>query len=82
MIFFNRGPFSTDDEMFTDTYPMEDIDDAFYMVKGKSVVISSDDIQLDGANPSAEDGAEDTGELKCQMLVPVTCNCLDFFQIW
>ena len=42
--------------MFTDTYPMEEVADAFYMVRGKRVTVAEDDIQLDGANPSAEDG--------------------------
>lgn len=51
-----------DDEMFTDTYPMEEIADAFYMVKGKNITVGSEDIQLDGANPSAEDAPEDMGE--------------------
>lgn len=47
--------------MFTDTYPVEDIDDAFYMVKGKSITVSNDDVRLEGANPSAEDAPEDCG---------------------
>ena len=49
--------------MFTDTYPVEDIEDAFYMVKGKSITVTDDNIQLAGANPSAEDPTEACGEL-------------------
>jgi len=49
------------DEMFTDTYKYEEIDDALLMVVGKQVTMSGDDIQLDGANPSAEGGDEDCG---------------------
>jgi hypothetical protein len=52
----------TDDEMFTDTYPVVEIADAFYMVKGRSITVGAEDIQLAGANPSAEDAPEDVGE--------------------
>ena len=48
----------SDDEMFTDTYKYEEIENAFYMVIGKNVTVTDGEIQLDGANPSAEDGAE------------------------
>jgi len=51
----------TNDEMFTDAFKFEDIEDAFYMVIGKHTTVSGDNIQLDGANPSAEDGEEDFG---------------------
>merc|ERR1712198_233103 len=50
----------TGDEMFTDTYKFEDVDDAFYMVIGKNIVISEDNIELEGANPSAEEADEGT----------------------
>ncbi|KAF2352839.1 Translationally controlled tumor protein [Trinorchestia longiramus] len=52
----------TNDEMFTDTYPMEEIADAFYMVKGKNVTIGAEDIQIDGANPSAEETPDEGGD--------------------
>lgn len=50
----------TGDEMFTDTYKYEVIEDAFYMVIGKSITMSDDNIALDGANPSAEEVDEGT----------------------
>ncbi|XP_068235905.1 translationally-controlled tumor protein homolog [Palaemon carinicauda] len=48
------------DEMFTDTYKHEIVDDAFYMVVGKNTTVTEGDIQLDGANPSAEEADEGT----------------------
>ncbi|XP_018006739.1 translationally-controlled tumor protein homolog [Hyalella azteca] len=48
--------------VFTDTYPMEDISDAFYMVKGKNITVGAEDIQIDGANPSAEEAPEEGGD--------------------
>lgn len=46
--------------MFTDTYKFEDIDDAFYMVIGKNTTVTEGNIELDGANPSAEEADEGT----------------------
>uniref|UniRef100_A0A0P4WJ74 Translationally-controlled tumor protein homolog n=1 Tax=Scylla olivacea TaxID=85551 RepID=A0A0P4WJ74_SCYOL len=48
------------DEMFTDTYKFEDIDDAFYMVVGKHTTVTEGNIELAGANPSAEEADEGT----------------------
>merc|ERR1711931_168671 len=48
------------DEMFTDTYRFEDVDDAFSMVVAKNITISDDNIELAGANPSAEEADEGT----------------------
>merc|ERR1711872_23394 len=42
------------DEMFCDTSEYKDIDDAFLMVIGKHITLAADDIQLEGANASAE----------------------------
>ncbi|MCL4138115.1 UNVERIFIED_CONTAM: hypothetical protein GTU68_016322 [Idotea baltica] len=50
----------TGDEMFTDTYKFEEIDNAFYRVVGKSVTVQEGDIQLAGSNPSAEEADEGT----------------------
>lgn len=46
--------------MFTDTYKFEDIEDAFYMVIGKNTTVTEGNIELDGANPSAEEADEGT----------------------
>lgn len=50
----------TGDEMFTDTYKYEEVDDAFYMVIGKNITVTEDNIELEGANPSAEEADEGT----------------------
>ncbi|XP_064098773.1 translationally-controlled tumor protein homolog [Macrobrachium nipponense] len=52
--------FISGDEMFTDSYKYEVVDDAFYMVIGKNTTVTQGDIQLDGANPSAEEEDEGT----------------------
>lgn len=46
--------------MFSDTYKMKLIDDVIYEVYGKTVSRSDGDIQLAGANPSAEEADEGT----------------------
>lgn len=46
--------------MFTDTYKYEEVDDAFYMVIGKNVTVTEGNIELEGANPSAEEAEEGT----------------------
>lgn len=46
--------------MFTDTYKYEEVDDAFYMVIGKNITVTEDNIELEGANPSAEEADEGT----------------------
>ncbi|XP_039279199.1 translationally-controlled tumor protein homolog [Nilaparvata lugens] len=48
----------TGDEMFSDTYKMKLIDDVIYEVYGKLVTRKVGDVQLDGANPSAEEADE------------------------
>ncbi|XP_071526825.1 translationally-controlled tumor protein homolog [Panulirus ornatus] len=48
------------DEMFTDSYKYEMIDDAFYMVVCKLTTVTQDNIALEGANPSAEEADEGT----------------------
>nr|ACH70379.1 translationally controlled tumor protein [Penaeus monodon] len=50
----------TGDEMFTDTYKYEEVDDALYMVIGKNITVTEDNIELEGANPSAEEADEGT----------------------
>lgn len=44
--------------MFSDTYKMRLIDGVVYEVYGKTVTRTDDNIQLDGANPSAEEAEE------------------------
>ncbi|XP_062558460.1 translationally-controlled tumor protein homolog [Armigeres subalbatus] len=50
----------TGDEMFSDTYKMKLIDNVMYEVYGKLVSRTLGDIQIDGANPSAEEADEGT----------------------
>ncbi|KAG8232648.1 hypothetical protein J437_LFUL012608 [Ladona fulva] len=52
----------TGDEMFSDTYKMKLIDDVLYEVTGRLVTRKQGEIQLDGANPSAEEGLDGTDE--------------------
>ncbi|XP_044752835.1 translationally-controlled tumor protein homolog [Coccinella septempunctata] len=49
----------TGDEIFSDTYKIKLVDEVLYEVYGKHVSRKSDDITLDGANPSAEEASED-----------------------
>merc|ERR1711942_402353 len=51
----------TGDEMFTDSYKYVEENDAFYKVIGKNITVKGDEIQLEGSNPSAEDGGDDFG---------------------
>merc|ERR1712002_1249508 len=51
----------TGDEMFTDSYKYVEENDAFYKVIAKNITVKSDDIQLEGSNPSAEENADDFG---------------------
>eukprot|EP00088_Acartia_fossae_P011294 TRINITY_DN156_c1_g1_i1.p1 TRINITY_DN156_c1_g1~~TRINITY_DN156_c1_g1_i1.p1 ORF type:complete len:173 (-),score=62.94 TRINITY_DN156_c1_g1_i1:110-628(-) len=46
------------DELFSDTYKMKLVDDCLYEVYGKHVTRTEGDIQLDGANASAEEADE------------------------
>lgn len=46
--------------MFTDTYKFEEIEDAFYMVKGKHTTMSDGNIEIEGSNPSQEEADEGT----------------------
>ncbi|KAH8417267.1 hypothetical protein KR222_007619 [Zaprionus bogoriensis] len=50
----------TGDEMFADTYKLKLVDEVIYEVQGKLVSRSDGDIQLAGANPSAEEADEGT----------------------
>merc|ERR1712165_10474 len=50
----------TGDEMFSDTYPMTLVKDCLYEVTGKHISRTQDDIQLEGANASAEEADEGT----------------------
>lgn len=50
----------TGDEMFSDSFKMKLIDDVLYEVTGKLISRSQGDVQLDGANPSAEEADEGT----------------------
>lgn len=46
--------------MFTDTFKHEEIQDAFYMVIGKHTTMTEGNIEIEGANPSAEEADEGT----------------------
>jgi len=48
------------DELFSDTYKMKLVDDCLYEVYGKHITRSEGEIQLDGANASAEEADEGT----------------------
>ncbi|CAG9771949.1 unnamed protein product [Ceutorhynchus assimilis] len=50
----------TGDEMFSDTYKIKLVDEVIYEVYGKHVTRKNGDIQLAGANPSAEEADEGT----------------------
>ncbi|KAK9890500.1 hypothetical protein WA026_010579 [Henosepilachna vigintioctopunctata] len=49
----------TGDEIFSDTYKIKLVDEVLYEVYGKHVRRTHGDIALDGANPSAEEAADD-----------------------
>lgn len=50
------------DEMFSDTYKIKLIGEVMYEVYGKLETRKFGDVQIDGANPSAEDEQEGTDE--------------------
>merc|ERR1712203_1119201 len=50
----------TGDEMFSDTYPIKLVSDVLYEVTGKHISRTQDEIQLAGANASAEEADEGT----------------------
>merc|ERR1712141_131242 len=50
----------SNDEMFSDTYPLTLVKDCLYEVTGKHISRTQDDIQLEGANASAEEADEGT----------------------
>jgi hypothetical protein len=52
----------TGDEMFSDTYKMTLKDEVMWEVYGKLVTRKVGDVQIDGANPSAEEADEGTEE--------------------
>jgi len=53
----------TGDEMFSDTYKIKLIDQCLYEVTGKLVQRKLGDVQIDGANPSAEEADEGTDDV-------------------
>lgn len=48
--------------MFSDTYKIKLVDEVIYEVYGKLVQRKVGDVQIDGANPSAEEADEGTDE--------------------
>merc|ERR1712064_12280 len=48
------------DEMFSDTYPIKLVHDCLWEVTGKHISRTQDEIQLAGANASAEEADEGT----------------------
>ncbi|TDG42018.1 hypothetical protein AWZ03_011556 [Drosophila navojoa] len=63
----------TGDEMFADTYKMKLVDEVIYEVYGKLVSRTEGDIQLSGANPSAEEADEGT-EVNVERGVDIVLN--------
>ncbi|CAL8118814.1 unnamed protein product [Orchesella dallaii] len=63
----------TGDEMFSDTYKIKLVDEVMYEVYGKLVSRASGDVQLAGANPSAEE-AEESSELAVESGVDIVLN--------
>merc|ERR1711879_1023850 len=52
----------TNDEMFSDSYTIEELADGCAVsVEGKSIKVGGESIQIEGFNPSAEDGGDDEG---------------------
>lgn len=50
------------DEMFSDTYKIKLVSEVLYEVTGKLETRKLGDVQIDGANPSAEEADEGTDE--------------------
>jgi len=63
----------TGDEMFSDTYKIKLVNDVLYEVYGKLISRTHGDIQLDGANPSAEEADEGT-DAACENGVDIVLN--------
>jgi hypothetical protein len=61
------------DEIFSDTYKIKLIDNVVYEVTGKLVTRKAGEIQLAGANPSAEEADEGTEE-GCESGVDIVLN--------
>merc|ERR1712025_506165 len=49
------------DELFSDTYPIKLVDDVLFEVTGKHETRTEGEVQLDGANASAEEADADEG---------------------
>ncbi|KAG2193049.1 hypothetical protein INT46_011045 [Mucor plumbeus] len=69
------------DELFSDAYPIKEIDDVAYEVDCKMITISEGDVDI-GANPSAEggdeDGAESTSETVNNVVYSFRLNTTSF----
>jgi hypothetical protein len=63
----------TGDEMFSDSYKIKLVDEVLYEVTGKLVQRKMGEIQIDGANPSAEEADEGTDEA-CESGVDIVLN--------
>merc|ERR1711992_81701 len=50
----------SNDEMFSDTYPIKLVNDCMWEVTGKHISWTQDDVKLEGANASAEEADEGT----------------------
>lgn len=57
---FSLSSLPQGDEMFSDTYRIKLVDEVIYEVTGKLISRALGDVQLDGANPSAEEADEGT----------------------
>ncbi|RMD41409.1 hypothetical protein DV735_g3692, partial [Chaetothyriales sp. CBS 134920] len=62
----------TGDEVFSDTYKVKDVGNGLWEIDGALVTVGNENIQLEGANPSAEgedaeEGGESGGEKKLDL---------------
>jgi len=64
----------TNDELSSDTYPMQLIDDLIYEFKGKYEVRKEGEIVLAGSNPSAEEPTDDGSDDTIQRGVDIVLN--------
>ena len=61
------------DELFSDTYKMKLVDEVMWEVYGEHITRTEGDIQLEGANASAEEADEGT-DLSSQSGVDIVLN--------
>jgi len=62
------------DELCSDTYPMQVVDDLVYEFRGKYEVRKEGEVVLPGANPSAEEATDDGTDESVQRGVDIVLN--------